>query len=163
MQRAHACRGRRGSSRERPRQLRLAQRLVRAAHALQPPSGCRESSALLGAARAMQSRRARRLTPASKSAQPADGRGCADILSASWRPPQRDCIKHGAAPESSPRSTIDFTPAGPPLMVCNYYTQAQNGQPQRRTCATHRPGTRRPDSAHFTPHPRPVSDATRYG
>ena len=34
MQRAHACRGRRGSSRERPRQLRLAQRLVRAARAL---------------------------------------------------------------------------------------------------------------------------------
>ena len=114
MQRAHACRGRRGSSRERPRQLRLAQRLVRAAHALQPPSGRRESSALLGAARAMQSRRARRLTPASKSAQPAGGPGCADLLSASWRPTQRDCIKHGAAPESSPRSTIDFTPAGPP-------------------------------------------------
>ena len=39
MQRAHASRGRRGGSRDRPRQLRLARRLVRAARALQPPSG----------------------------------------------------------------------------------------------------------------------------
>ena len=31
---AHTCRGRRGSSRERPRQLRLAQRLVGVARAL---------------------------------------------------------------------------------------------------------------------------------
>ena len=41
MQRAHASRGRRGGSRDRPRKLRLARRLVRAARALQPPSGSR--------------------------------------------------------------------------------------------------------------------------
>ena len=63
MQRAHACRGRRGSSRDRPRQLRLARRLVRAARALQPPSGCREPSALLGAVRLIGSGHGRRRPP----------------------------------------------------------------------------------------------------
>ena len=51
MQRAHTYRGRRGSPRHRPRQLRLARHLVRAVRALQPSSGCRESSALLEAIR----------------------------------------------------------------------------------------------------------------
>ena len=47
MQGAHAPRGRRGGSRDRPRQLQLAQRLVRAARALQWPSRSRWPSALL--------------------------------------------------------------------------------------------------------------------
>ena len=43
--RAHTCRGRRGSSHERPRQLRLAQRLVGVARALHCLSGYEEQAA----------------------------------------------------------------------------------------------------------------------
>ena len=46
MQRAHTFRGRRGSPRHRPRQLRLARRLVRAVRALHCPSGSRGASML---------------------------------------------------------------------------------------------------------------------
>ena len=81
---------------DRESQLEKLQHHARTPRAARPPRACRWPSALLGAVASIQSCCARRLTPALSSAQPASGRGCAEILSASWRPPQRDCIKHGA-------------------------------------------------------------------
>ena len=62
-------------------------------------SSCRERRQLLGAVPAIQSGCARRLTPASKSAQRGGGPRCAELLSGGWRPPQRDCISRAAPPE----------------------------------------------------------------
>ena len=61
--------------------------------ALEEPLRCSED----GAAHAISSGCASRQTPASSSAQPASGRGCAEHLSAGWRPPQPDCIDATAA------------------------------------------------------------------
>ena len=87
MQRAHTCRGRRGSSRERPRQLRLARRLVRAARALQPPSGSRELSALAETVAAIQSCcGGRRPAPMRRQQPPPPARCCRQAAGVSRRP-----------------------------------------------------------------------------
>ena len=88
MQRAHTYRGRRGSPRHRPRQLRLARHLVRAVRALQPSSGCRESSALLEAIRVKGSGRGHGRPRPEVSEQPDRLSGCSYTIGGSQGPPQ---------------------------------------------------------------------------
>ena len=64
------------SPRHRPRQLRLARRLVRAVRALQPSSGSRWPSEPRGAARHSPELCGRRMTPAACRRQQAGGCGC---------------------------------------------------------------------------------------
>ena len=83
MQRAHASRGRRGGSRDRPRQLRLARRLVRAVRALQPSSGSRGASMLAETVAHISSGGGGRQLADKISAQPRSHAGCAELSFAS--------------------------------------------------------------------------------
>ena len=92
--------------------LKKLQHHARTPRAARPSRACRCLIESRRAARHSPELRGRRLTPDSSSAQPAGGRGCAEILSAGWRPPQRDCIKHGAPPRHA--ELYNIKKRGPP-------------------------------------------------